>query len=212
LARRRYKGDAYSSAAHTQKPEEAAPSGQLPLSGSEPSSPQPPAPDTQGEVKPDASGLKAQIDHMRAQREQAQQPQPQQQAPLVDGLAMYLAGLGLSPSKFIFLYQHFAQRPHLLNNDYWQLLKMAHEITTKDRNIPEDSNEYFAHMHALLNQQAAASPSAAPPPMPPPTAQPQTHIDIEKTESPEGEPEEVHMRAEHVVTPSSRNSHRAKCD
>src|SRR6516225_4746366 len=136
MARRRYKGDAHSSAAHTQKPEETAPSGQLPLSDGEPSSPQPPAPDTQGEGKPEASGLKAQINVMRQQREQPQQPQqPQPQAHHVDRLAMYLASLGLSPSKFIFLYSYFSQHPDRLNPQHWELLKAAHGITL-GRNVP----------------------------------------------------------------------------
>ena len=166
-------------------------------SGTEPPSPQPPAPDTQGEAKPeyDVGGLKAQIDHMRQQQAAQQQPpQPQQQAQQVDGLAIYLASLGLSPSKFIFLYSYFSAHPDRLNAQHWETLKGAHHIARQERNIPEDSPEYFGFLHSLLNQHAAPPAPPMPPPIPQP-APPPTHVDLEKVESPEGEPESTHMSA-----------------
>jgi hypothetical protein len=213
VARRRYRSDALSAAGHGVKPDEPAPSGELPLSDAEPSSPQPPKTD-EAEAKPDQpaeaiSGLKAQINAMRQQPPQ----QPQQQ---VDPLAHYLASIpGLTIPKFQFLYHYFSRFPQNLNPQHWDVLKAAHGIAL-DRGVNEDSPEYFGFLHSLLlNQQAAASPlpHAAPaPPMPPPVHEPEpepqhaTHIDLEKVENPEGEPEEPHMT--HYAAPVSRGSER----
>jgi hypothetical protein len=208
MATRKRRSPAISLAGRGARPDEPAPSGQLPLSDAELSSPQPPAPGAQGEAEPEAksdpSGLAAQVAAMR-QQQAAQQQQPQ-----VDPLAHYLASIpGLTIPKFHFLYHYFAQHPHLLNADHWQLLKAAHDITL-GRGVKEDSGEYFQAMDALLRQHAAMPPApapASPPPMPEPRPQPMTHIDLEKVESPEGEPEEVHIRAEHVAAPVSRGDY-----
>jgi len=192
VARRRYRSDALSAAGHGVKPDEPAPSGELPLSDAEPSSPQPPKTD-EAEAKPDQpaeaiSGLKAQINAMRQQPPQ----QPQQQ---VDPLAHYLASIpGLTIPKFQFLYHYFSRFPQNLNPQHWDVLKAAHGIAL-DRGVNEDSPEYFGFLHSLLlNQQAAASPlpHAAPaPPMPPPVHEPEP---------------EPHMT--HYAAPVSRGSER----
>jgi hypothetical protein len=202
VARRKYRNDALSSAAGP-RPDEPAPAEQHPL-GSEPaaSSPQPPASDQAEPAQHFSTGLKDQIAQQRAY---ADRPQPQQQH--VDPLAAYLLSVpGLTIPKFQFLYHYFAQRPHLLNGDHWQLLQAAHHITTNERKIPEDTNEYFTHMHSLLNQHAPP-PQAAPPAVHEPVPPPMTHIDLEKVESPEGEPEEAHMSAM-FSAPVSRGSDR----
>jgi hypothetical protein len=103
----------------------------------------------------------------------------------------------------------------LLNAEHWNVLKGAHGIAL-ERGVKEDSPEYFGFLHSLLNQQAAASPPphAAPAPPPPPTPPvhepmpppPMTHIDLEKVESPEGEPETTHMSAIYGA-PVSRGDH-----
>jgi hypothetical protein len=214
VARRRYgKSPAISTAGQQERPRDPQTvAEEFPL-GSEPSAPTAQPRAEFGKPEPEAtpepaqhfqSSLGEQLRQQQAyQQQQQQQPQPQH-----DPLLMYLASIpGLGLPKLNFLYQHFAQRPHLLNNDYWQLIKMAHEITTKDRNIPEDSNEYFAHMHALLNQHAASPPPTALPPTPEPRPQPMTHVDVEKVENAEGEPEEAHIRAEHVAAPVSRGDY-----
>jgi hypothetical protein len=216
VARRRYKSEAISQAGHAAQPRD--PSGDESLSqpiepraeyGKAP--PSAPASD-QAEAKPDydGSGLKAQIDHMRQQQQYAQQQQqPQQQ---LDPLASYLLSIpGLTAPKFQFLYQYFAQRPHLLNGDHWQLLKAAHDIML-GRGIQEDGPEYFQHLTQLLQQHAAPPPAPPMPspaplpahePAPPPQMPPPTHIDIEKTED-DHEPESAHMSAMYAA-PVSRN-------
>jgi hypothetical protein len=175
---------------------------------SAPPSPQPPASDTQGEAKPEPSSLAAQINVMRAQAERQQQPQ-------LDPLAAYLASIpGLTIPKFHFLYHYFAQRPHLLNADHWGLLKAAHDITL-GRGVQEDTGEYFSAMGALLHQHAAMpSPAPAPapaPPMPEPMQPPMTHIDVERTESHDSEPE-LPMPQNVSAPPSRGSEHYAMSD
>ena len=70
MARRRYRSDALSAAGHGVKPDEPAPSGELPLSDAEPSSPQPPKTD-EAEAKSEpsqhfSSGLEEQLAQQRA--------------------------------------------------------------------------------------------------------------------------------------------------
>src|SRR5215469_8880101 len=137
MARRRYRSDALSSAAKT-RPDEAAPSGQLPLSDTEPSSPQPPASDEKTETKPEpvASNLKAQLNAMR----QPQQPQQQH----YDPLAFYLGQIaGLSPAKFMFLHHYFSRFPQNFNPQHWDVLKAAHSIAL-ERGVHEDAPNIFS--------------------------------------------------------------------
>jgi hypothetical protein len=169
------------------------------LSDAEPSSPQPPAPDTQGGGKPeyDVGGLKAQIDHMRQQQAYQQQQQ-------VDPLAAYLASIpGLTPHKFYYLHGYFSQNPQHLNQQHWSVLQAAHRIAL-DRGVKEDSPEYFQFLDALLHQQAAppAAPPPMPPPMPEPRPQPTVHVDLESHDH------ELEMpMAQNVSAPVSRGDH-----
>jgi hypothetical protein len=147
-----------------------------------------------------STGLK---DQLAQQRQYADRPQPQPQQHL-DPLASYLISIpGLTIPKFQFLSRYFGQRPHLLNADHWQLLKAAHDITTKEREIPEDSAEYFQSLHGILQQHA---PPPAAPPMPPPVhepaPQPMTHVDVETHDS---EPESP--MPQHFSAPVSRSDH-----
>jgi hypothetical protein len=109
---------------------------------------------------------------------------------------MHLASLGLSPSKFIFLYSYFAQHPDRWTAQHWDLLKAAHGITL-NRGVGEDSPEYFSAMQGLLNQHAAPAP---PPPMPPPVHEPEPEPQhVEHDPEPESEP-----MASYVSAPVSR--------
>jgi hypothetical protein len=202
----RRSSDALSAAGRGIKPDEPAPSEQRPLEPSEPSTPQPPASDEKTEAKPDvASNLKAQLNAMR---QPAQQPQQQH----YDPLALYLGQIaGLSPAKFMFLHHYFSRFPQNLNPQHWDVLKAAHGIAL-DRGVREDSPEYFGFLHSLLNQQAAAAPPPQAAPAPPPTHEPEpepqhtTHIDLEKVETHDSEPEEPPMT--HYAAPVSRGSER----
>ena len=70
--------------------------------------------------------------------------------PLI-ALASYLISIpGLTIPKFQFLYHYFAQRPDLLTNEHWSVLRGAHGIAL-DRGVKEDSPEYFGFLHSLLN-------------------------------------------------------------
>jgi hypothetical protein len=203
MARRKYgRSEATSTAGHAAHPRDPAGDESLaqPIEPKSEYGKVPPESKPESEPIYDIGGLKTQIDHMRQQ--QAAQQQPQQQA---DPLAMYLASIpGLTLPKFHFLYHYFAQRPHLLNGDHWQLLRAAHDITIKERKIPEDTNEYFAHMHSLLNQHAAPPPPTAPP-MPPPMPQPAPqHVAPIDLESHDGEPEMP--KPQNVSAPVSRES------
>jgi hypothetical protein len=162
----------------------------------EPAQPQPAQP---------VSGLGQQLHDMR---QQAQQQQYAQQ-PQIDPLMAYLASIpNMTMPKLGFLYQHFAQRPHLLNGDYWQLLRMAHDITTKERGIPDDSGEYFQSLNQLLAQHAPPPHAAPAPPPPMPPMPPVAHVDISKTESADtGEPEAESVAAHFVSAPVARGDH-----
>ena len=90
-------------------------------------------------------------EQLRQQQQYAQHPQQQQQQ--LDPLASYLISIpGLTIPKFQFLYHYFAQRPDLLTNEHWSVLRGAHGIAL-DRGVKEDSPEYFGFLHSLLNQQ-----------------------------------------------------------
>jgi hypothetical protein len=206
LARRRYgkPSPAISTAGQSERPRDPQTvADEFPL-GSEPTAPSAPAPDQKAEPEPAQaiSSLKAQIDAQRAYAEQQQA-----QHNWHNWLVQYLGSLpGLTPHKFYYLHSHFSQNPQHLTQQHWDVLKAAHQIAL-ERGVKEDSPEYFQFLDALMHQHAA-TPAALPmpPPMPEPRPQPMTHIDIEKTEGPEGEPEEAHIRAEHVSAPPSRGA------
>ena len=87
------------------------------------------------------------------------------------------------------------------------LVHAAAQIAAQ-RGIPRQDPQFLQFIGQLLDQHAAAQTQAAPPPMPlpMPPMPPVTHIDIEKTESPEGEPESAHMDAHFVSAPPSRGA------
>ena len=108
--------------------------------------------------------------------------------------------------------QWLMANPHHLQNP--MLVHQAAKIAA-DRGIPRNDPQFLQFVGQLLDQQHAAMMQPAPaahvpapappsmPPMPPPVAQ---HINVEKTESPEGEPEEEHMAMHHVSAPVSRGA------
>jgi hypothetical protein len=99
--------------------------------------------------------------------------------------------------------QWLMANPRHLSNP--ALVHAAAQIAAQ-RGIPRQDPQFLQFIGQLLDQHAAAQTQAAPPPMPlpMPPMPPVTHIDIEKTESPEGEPESAHMDAHFVSAPPSR--------
>ena len=90
--------------------------------------------------------------------------------------------------------------PHHLGNP--ALIHAAAQIAAQ-RGIPRESPEFLHFVGQLLDQHYAASqvqPAPAPMPLMPPT----THVDLEKVETPAGEPESEHMDAHFVSAPVSR--------
>jgi hypothetical protein len=191
-----------SAAGHKQRPPGAAPSEQLPLdSEPAPSPAQQAAPEQKAEAKPDQpteaiSSLKAQIDAQRAYAEQQRAYQQQQANPIF----AYLSQVpGLSAPKLQYLTAYFTAYPDRFNQEHWSTVANAHNIATREH--AEDSNEYFRLVNELLHRQHAVPPppqaAPAPAPEPPTTPEPEpqhtAHIDLEKVESPEREPEGMHM-------------------
>jgi hypothetical protein len=191
LARRRY-GKPHSAAADTRPAEPAS---------AEPSPASAPAPD-QAEAEPEPAqqqfSLKAQIEQQRAYAEQQQQ-----QAQLAQLHAYINAIPNLSPAQR----QWLAANPHGLYR--FDLLHAAHQMALQ-HGIAPDSGDYFRVLESALHHYGHLPPQqpaqAAPAPAAP-APQPMTHVDLEKVESADHEPEEMHMRAEHVSAPVSRSDH-----
>jgi hypothetical protein len=110
-----------------------------------------------------------------------------------------------------------AQRQWLHMNPHgvyrFDLLHGAHTIA-QQRNIAVDSPEYFHFLSAMLNtyghlppQQPAQMQPAPASPMPPMPAH--THIDVEKVESPESEPEQESVAVHHMAPVSHDSGHYA---
>jgi hypothetical protein len=104
--------------------------------------------------------------------------------------------------------QWLMANPHHLSNP--ALIHAAAQIAAQ-RGIPRHDPQFLQFVGQLLDQHAAAQmqPAPAPPPMPamPPMPPPVTHhIDLEKVESPEGEPEAESVSVHHVSAPVSRGS------
>jgi hypothetical protein len=189
LARRRYRSDE-----------------RLPL-GTTPPAPPPPAPTPDPKPEPagpqyDASGLKAQIDAMRAQQQPA------------DQLDRYIAHFfqGALPNERQWLRDRAHDRPHYFANP--MLVHQAGMLALQDgvvRESPEflhaigkKLDDHFAAMRA-----APAPPPAAPmpPPMPPSLPEPQhvARVDVEHVEHDHEPPQEDHIMPEHVSAPVSRS-------
>ena len=181
---------------HGVKPDEPAPSGQLPLSDAEPSSPQPPAPDPseKAEAKPhyDASGLKAQIDSMRSYA----QPDPLDQF-----ISFHFPGALPVERAWLRNNQHHLNNPALIHS--------AAAIAMQ-RGCPRGSEEFMRFCGQLLDQhyaamQAAQAPAPSMPEAPPPAHEPMpAHVDIEAEHSDSSEPEEAPM-PQHYAAPVSRD-------
>jgi hypothetical protein len=198
MARRKYgrSSDALSAAGRGIKPDEPAPSGQLPLSDAEPSSPQPPATD-QADAKSAqhfSSGLGEQIRQQRAYAEQQQQ---------VDALDAYISHYfqGALPNERAWL----RANPHNLQNP--MLVHQAAGIALQ-RGIPRHDPEFLRFIGQLLDQHHAAMQAPAPAPPPPaplPLPEPAhaAHVDVETHDS---EPEESPM-PQHFSAPVSRGDH-----
>jgi hypothetical protein len=133
----------------------------------------------------DISGLKAQIDQHR----QYAQPDPLDQY-----LNTYFAGALPHERQWLRGNVHYLQNAMLVHH--------AAQIALQ-RGIPRESPEFLHFVGQLLDQHYAASqvqPAPAPMPLMPPT----THVDLEKVETPAGEPESEHMDAHFVSAPVSR--------
>ena len=197
MARRRYRSEALSTAAHETRRDEPAPPGQMPLSGNEPASPQPPAQDPTADAH-FHTGLKEQL----AQQQRYAQPDP---------LDQYIAHT--FPGATPFERQWLRANSHHLNNP--GLIHSAAAIALQ-RGVPRNSPEFLAFVSALLDQHhhamhaqapqpheppAPAPPPPPPEPMPPPMPH-MTHVDIERDEH-DHEPEATRMSAM-VSAPVSR--------
>ena len=106
------------------------------------------------------------------------------------------------------------KNPHHLGNP--ALVHAAAQIAAQ-RGIPRQDPQFLSFIGQLLDQHHAAmqaQPAPAPPPMPPmpPMPPPVTHVDLEKVESPEGEPEQESMSMHHVSAPVSRASEAYSAD
>jgi hypothetical protein len=103
--------------------------------------------------------------------------------------------------------QWLAANPHALYR--FDLLHAAHQMAQHHGIVP-DSDDYFRilesalHHYGHLPPQQPAQMQPAPPASPPMASPPMTHVDIEKVENPDHEPDEFHMRAENVSAPVSR--------
>jgi hypothetical protein len=198
VARRRYgsKSPATSTAGHQERPPDPAPD----ESFAQPLSPRaeygeaaPDTPETAPEpAHYDVSGLKAQLE---AQQQYAQQ-HAQQHA-----LHQYIAAHfpGTLPNER----QWLIANPHHLSNP--ALVHQAAGIALQ-RGIPRQSPEFLQAVGALLDQHAAAQmqPAPAVPPPLPPTMPAQTHIDVEKVEGPDHEPDDEPMPSHYMSAPVSR--------
>jgi hypothetical protein len=93
--------------------------------------------------------------------------------------------------------------PHHLSNP--ALIHAAAQIAAQ-RGIPRNDPQFLQFVGQLLDQHHAAmmQPAPAPPPMPPMPAPPVARVDLEKVETPAGEPESEHMDAHFVSAPVSR--------
>jgi hypothetical protein len=113
--------------------------------------------------------------------------------------------------------QWLMANPHHLSNP--ALIHAAAQIAAQ-RGIPRQDPQFLQFVGQLLDQHAAAQMQPAPapngpapvppsmPPMPPPVA----HIDVEKVETPEGEPEAESVSMHHVSAPVSRGAEHYSAD
>ena len=137
------------------------------------------------QAAPDVSGLRGQIDAMRQQAQS-------------DQLDQYISHFfpGALPH----------ERAALRGNQVWlanpALVHAAGRIAL-ERGVPRQSPEFLQAIGMLIDQHHAAMRAAPPPapPMPPPMP---AHVDLEKVESPDAEPESAHMDAHFVSAPVSR--------
>jgi hypothetical protein len=205
MARRRYRSDAISTAGQAAHGRD--PSGDESLS--EPLEPRQeygktePAAQAQATAAPEAAapvtGLK---DQLADQRLHAQ----------YHALHQYVA------ANFPGALPHEAQwlmaNPHHLGNP--ALIHAAAQIAAQ-RGIPRNDPQFLQFVGQLLDQHAAAQMQPAPaapmpPPLPPMPAPPVTHVDVEKVESPEGEPEQESVAVHHMSAPVSRGSETYSAD
>jgi hypothetical protein len=200
VARRRYRSEAISTAGHQERP----PVGAAPEPSLEPRAEYgkaEPTPQPQAATESSqhfSSGLGQQLHDMRQQQQN-------------DALEAYISHYfpGAWPN----------ERAALRANQVWLanpgLVHAAGRIAL-ERGVPRQSPEFLQAIGALIDQHHAAMMQAQPapaPPMPPPMpAPPVTHIDLEKVEGPEGEPESTHMDAHFVSAPVSRASEAYSAD
>jgi hypothetical protein len=197
MARRRYRSDALSSAAKTRPDQPPSTPESYPLGSEPPASSAPaPAPDEKGEAKPEptqhfSSGLKDQLAGMQRYASD----------PIEQYISFHFPGALPVERQWLRANQHHLANPALIHS--------AAQIALQ-RGCPRGSPQFMQFCGALLDQHAAAQGHAAPVPEPPPPVhepepEPQhtTHIDLEKAESPECEPEESPMT--HYAAPVSRS-------
>jgi len=211
MARRRYRSDALSTAVQSERPRDPAADESLaqPIEPRSEYGKAPPEPSAEAKPGYNASGLKAQIDAMR-QPAQQQWQQPQQQHTQLAQLHGYIdsiPNLSAAQRQWLHYNPHGVYRFDLLHAGHTEAL---------ERGVPADSGEYFRYLADKLNRyfhtppqpaQPASAPPMPPMPAPPPPMPPTTHhIDLEKVETPAGEPEEETVSVHHVSAPVSHDS------
>jgi hypothetical protein len=131
-------------------------------------------------------------------RDQIASMQRAQPDPLDQYLDAYFAGATPNERQWLRANVHYLQNAALVHHAAGIALQ---------RGVPRDSPEFLSFVSQLLDQHhAAMQAQAAPPPMPP-MPPPVAHVDIEKAESPEGEPEQESVEVHHVSAPVSRGDH-----
>jgi hypothetical protein len=147
-----------------------------------------PAPEPASEPQHYSTGLGQQLHDMRQQQQ-------------ADALNQYIAAY--FPSSTLGERQWLHMNVHHLQNHHPAVIDKIAGVTLS-RGVPRESPEFLRTVGQELDRLHAARMQPTPaPPMPPMPAH--THIDVEKTETPEGEPESTHMDAHFVSAPVSRS-------
>jgi hypothetical protein len=184
MARRKYRSPAVSTAGHHERPPDSAP---------DESFAQPIEPQTEyGKPEPDAA---AEPQHFSTGLgEQLRQQQQHQQADALDHyIAQAFPGATPNERQWLRMNQHHLQNPMLVHHAAGIALQ---------RGVARNSPEFLHFVGQLLDRHAAAQAHPAPAsPMPPPMP---AHLDLEKVESPDHEPEAASI---HFSAPVSRGDH-----
>jgi hypothetical protein len=193
MARRRYRSEAISTAGQAAQPRD--PAGDQSLAQElEPRS-------EYGKTEPAAQPQAAPEPSQHFSTGLGEQLRARQQQQHFDALDAYIS-------------QHFPgawpnERAALGANPVWLanpgLVHAAGRIAL-ERGVPRESPEFLRAIGALIDQHLAAMTQAPAAPTPMPSMPAPTHIDVEKVESPEGEPEAESVAVHHMSAPVSREA------